>query len=223
MQNQSGNRYLHEKVKTAKGRKLSSTRWLQRQLNDPYVRMAQKEGYRSRAAYKLIEMNEKFGFLSKGSKVVDLGSTPGGWTQVAVKNTGEGNVVSVDINEMEEINGAIFIQKDFMEDDVYELISEAIGCDKGVDVVLSDMAAPSCGHHDTDNIRVIALCEMAFDFASRYLVEGGAFVCKILRGGAEQELLVNIKKSFKQVKHFKPLSSRKDSSEMYLVAMGFKN
>lgn len=223
MINPGGNRRLHEKVKTAKGRKISSTRWLSRQINDPYVKLAREEGYRSRAAYKLAEIDEKFKIFSDQTKTVDLGCTPGGWSQVAVSKVGAGNVVSVDLNEMQEIEGVKFIQSDFMDENTEKAIFESIGFNKGVDVVLSDMAAPSCGHHKTDNLRVVALCEMAFDFAMKYLVPGGSFICKILRGGAERELLAEVKKNFRSVKHFKPSSSRSDSSEIYLVALDFKS
>jgi 23S rRNA (uridine2552-2'-O)-methyltransferase len=218
---QGGQRQLHVKVKTAKGRKKSSTRWLQRQLNDPYVIMAKADGYRSRAAYKLIDINNKFDILKPGSNVVDLGAAPGGWTQVAVEKVAGAKVIGIDLQEIEPIAGSVLIQHDFMADDAPELLERALGGAE-VNVVLSDMAAPSCGHAQTDHIRIMALCEVAFDFAKQNLVEGGAFAAKILAGGTEKELLEDLKKCFKVVKHFKPDSSRKDSAEMYVVATGFR-
>ena len=216
-----GHRQLHVKVKTAKGRKKSSTQWLQRQLNDPYVLLANKEGYRSRAAFKLIEMDDRFHFLQPNMKVVDLGAAPGGWTQVAVKRAQKGKVVGLDLQEMEPISGATLLQLDFSEDEAVDVLSEHIGEGK-VDVVLSDMAASSCGHAPTDHLRIVMLCELAFDFAEKYLAEGGTFVAKILRGGTERELLIKMKRCFKTVKHVKPEASRKDSAEMYVIATGFK-
>jgi len=216
-----GSRQLHVKVKTARGRKKSSTSWLQRQLNDPYVAQAKKDGYRSRAAYKLIEIDDKFGILKTGKNFVDLGAAPGGWAQVAVQRIKDGNIVGIDLQEIEPIEGATLIQHDFTADDAPEIVAKALGGQKA-DIVVSDMAAPSCGHTQTDHIRIIALCEMAFDFAKEYLAEGGSFAAKILRGGTEKELLEDMKKSFKVVKHFKPNSSRKDSAEMYVVGMGFR-
>lgn len=218
----SGRRQLHTKVKTARGRKLSSTRWLQRQLNDPYVARAQADGYRSRAAYKLIEIDEQFHFLKKGAVVVDLGAAPGGWTQVAVQKVGsQGKVVGIDLTEIEPIAGAILLQHDFMDDDAPALLDEAVG--GKADVVLSDMAAPSCGHAPTDHIRIMALCETALHYAKENLKPGGVFVSKILQGGAEKELLDDLKKNFTKVKHIKPPASRSDSSEMYVVGVGFKS
>lgn len=216
-----GHRQLHVKVKTARGRKSSSTRWLQRQLNDPYVLLAQKEGYRSRAAFKLLEINDKYNFLKSGVKVVDLGSAPGGWSQICEKKVGSGNVIAIDIQDMEPIAGVEFIKEDFTTDLAFEKLNLLIN-NKKIDVVLSDMAAASCGHKQTDHLRIIALCEIAYDFAKDNLANGGTFVAKILRGGAESDLLNDMKKSFEIVKHFKPESSRKDSSEMYVIATGFK-
>ena len=215
------NRGLHVKVKTARGRKNSSARWLERQLNDPYVALAKKDGYRARAAYKLIEIDEKFDILKPGRSVIDLGAAPGGWTQVAVKRIKGSPVVGIDLQEMEPIAGAKLITHDFTADDAIDILKKEIGSDK-VDVVLSDMAAASCGHASTDHIRIIYLLELALDFAINHLNEGGDFAAKILRGGTENDLLNLMKKHFKTVKHFKPDSSRKDSSEMYVVALGFK-
>ena len=216
-----GQRQLHVKVKTARGRKKSSTQWLQRQLNDPYVAMSKRDGYRSRAAYKLIDIDEKFKILKPGLNVIDLGAAPGGWTQVAVKKVSGGKVIGIDLQEVEDIAGATLIQHDFMADDAPEILENALG-GKKADIVLSDMAAASCGHAQTDHIRIMNLCELAFDFAKQNLSTGGSFVAKILRGGAEKELLDDMKRNFQTVKHFKPDSSRKDSAEMYVVALGFK-
>lgn len=216
-----GQRQLSVKVKTAKGRKKSSTRWLQRQLNDPYVAMAKSDGYRSRAAYKLIDIDDKFEILKPGMNVIDLGAAPGGWVQVAVKRVQGGKVIGIDLQEMEPITGSILIRHDFTDDEAPELLAKALDGNKA-DVILSDMAAPSCGHTQTDHIRIMHLCELAFDFAIKNLAEGGSFAAKILRGGAEKNLLDDMKKCFKTVKHFKPDSSRKDSAEMYVIALGFK-
>ena len=218
---QKGHRQIYTKVKTACGRKTSSTRWLQRQLNDPYVQMAQKDGYRSRSAYKLIEIDDKFQFLKPGKNVVDLGAAPGGWTQISVQRVKGGKVVGIDLQRVEPIAGSIQIQEDFTEDAGLIKLNEALN-GKKVDIILSDMAAASCGHALTDHIRIISLCETAFDFAKQNLNAGGVFVAKILRGGTEKELLDDMKKHFKTVKHFKPESSRKDSSEMYVVAIDFR-
>ncbi len=222
----SGNRQLHIKVKTARGRKLSSTRWLQRQLNDPYVQRAQKDGYRSRAAYKLLELDGMFHFLKAGRHVVDLGAAPGGWTQVAVERVKAGSakggkVVGIDISQMQPIEHATLLHLDFLGDEAPAVLKEALG-GHHADIVLSDMAASSCGHQQTDHLRIMALCEAAFDFALEVLSPGGVFVAKILRGGAENTLLQRIKQAFIHVKHVKPPASRADSSEMYIVAMGFK-
>lgn len=218
---QGGNRQLHVNVKTARGRKTSSVRWLQRQLNDPYVHKARQEGYRSRAAYKMMEIDDKFSLFKPGQKVIDLGAAPGGWTQVAVERIKGGKVIGIDLQAMEPIPGAILICHDFMADDAPTLLAKALDGQK-TDVVLSDMAAPSCGHAPTDHLRIVALCEVALDFALMYLAPGGAFVAKILRGGTEKTLLDSLKKHFTKVKHVKPDASRKDSSEMYVVATGFK-
>lgn len=220
-----GARDLTVRVKSARGRKPSSTRWLQRQLNDPYVAAAQREGYRSRAAYKLLEMDDKLHFLKPGRVVVDLGATPGGWSQVASKRIraeqGEGHLVAIDINEMDMVAGAQFLQCDFMDEKAPELIRELIG-PVGVDVVLSDMAAPTTGHKQTDHLRIMGLCELALDFAREILAPNGVFIAKVLSGGTEHQLLADMKRDFKTVRHIKPKASRADSAEMYVVASGYR-
>jgi 23S rRNA (uridine2552-2'-O)-methyltransferase len=209
------------RVYTARGRTISSTRWLQRQLNDPYVQAAKKDGYRSRAAYKLVQLQERFTFLKPGYHVVDLGAAPGGWMQVAAKIVGhKGKVIGIDLVEVESVPGCVCIQGDFLDEAVHAKLLEL--CKGGVDVVLSDMAAASCGHAPTDHIRIMALCEAAFQFAQIVLKPGGTMVAKILRGGAENEMLALVKKSFAMTKHVKPAASRSDSAEMYLVAMGYR-
>jgi len=220
-------RSLTEKVKTAKGRKLSSTRWLQRQINDPYVAEARARGFRSRAAFKLLELDDRFHILKAGQRVVDLGAAPGGWTQVAVERVGAlrsgakaGKVVGLDISEMEPVQGATLLHQDFLEPEAPELLKTAL--DGPADVVLSDMAAPATGHPATDHLRIIDLCEIALTFAEEVLSPGGAFVAKVLQGGTEHELLAHMKKLFKTVKHAKPPASRADSAEMYVIALGFR-
>ena len=215
-------RGLTTKLKKKKGRKLSSTTWLSRQLNDPYVREASIRGYKSRAAFKLIEMDDRFQFLRPGLRVVDLGAAPGGWTQVALERVGtNGKVISLDKQEeWDGVPGAVCIKMDFTFDSaIEELLKASNGT---VDIVLSDMAASSTGHAKTDHLRIMGLAEHAWDFASQILSPKGVFICKVLQGGAEDTLLKEIKKSFVNVKHVKPPSSRKDSSEMYLFAEGFK-
>lgn len=212
------------KVKTAKGRKLSSTLWLQRQLNDPYVAEAKRQGWRSRAAFKLLQLDEKLDLLKPGMKVVDLGAAPGGWLQVIVdrvkpEKTGA-KVVGIDYLKMDEMPGAIVLQKDFTDDDAPDILKEAL--DGHADLVVSDMAAPTTGHKQTDHLRIIALSEMAYDFARDVLVEGGAFLTKVFQGGATNELLTLLKHEFKTIKHIKPEASRQDSAEVYVVALGFK-
>lgn len=219
-------RNLTVNVKTAKGRKVSSTRWLQRQLNDPFVIMAKKEGYRSRAAYKLIEIDEKFKIFRKGQVVADLGAAPGGWCQVAANKilAGKpygGRVIAIDLLDMQEIDGVKFLKQDFLE--LTEEDIEAWLERRKLDVVLSDMAAPSSGHTGTDHLRIMQLCEDAFIFAQNHLKEGGNFVAKILQGGTENELLAMLKKHFVSVKHFKPKSSRADSAEIYVIGLSFRN
>lgn len=224
-----GQRELKVKVKSARGRKLSSTRWLQRQLNDPYVKRAKADGYRGRAAYKILELDEKYRFLVPGARVVDLGCAPGGWCQVAVKRVnalGErsgksvGMVLGVDVQEMEPIAGTTLYQLDFMADDADAQVREWL--DGKADVVMSDMAASSSGHKQTDHLRIIALCEAAAYFAFDVLEDGGTFVAKVLAGGAEGELQKLLKQRFAKVANIKPPSSRSDSSEKFVVATGFR-
>lgn len=208
-----------QKVRTARGRKSSSTRWLQRQLNDPYVREAQRLGYRSRAAFKLLEINEKSDLIKKGMSVVDLGAAPGGWCQVALE-AGAEKVVGIDLLAVDDLAGVTMFEMDFTHDDAPRLLTEAIGGE--ADVVLSDMAPNTIGHKNTDHLRIMALVELAFDFACRILKQNGSFVAKVFEGGAQQELQAELKRAFKSVKYIKPPASRKDSSEMYLVATGFR-
>lgn len=217
----SGSRALHVKVKTAKMRSNSSARWLARQLNDPYVAKAKAEGYRSRAAFKLAEMDEKFGLLKPGHRVVDLGCAPGGWAQVAVKKVGaQGKVVGCDLLEVPELPGATLVVLDFTEDDAPAKMKELLG--GKAQLVMSDMAANTTGHTGTDHIRIMHLCELAYDFAREVLAPGGGFVCKVLKGGTERELLKMMQRDFTTVKHAKPSASRADSAESYVVAMGFR-
>ncbi|MFP4004449.1 MAG: RlmE family RNA methyltransferase, partial [Alphaproteobacteria bacterium] len=211
---------LKERVKTAKGRKASSTRWLQRQLNDPYVEAAKRAGYRSRAAFKLTGLDDKCGFLKKGARVLDLGAAPGGWTQVAVERAGAGNVFAVDILPMDPVPGAEILQLDFLDPDAPERIRALTG--GPVDVVLSDMAAPATGHKQTDHLRIMALCEAAYDLARDILKPGGAFCAKVLQGGTERHLLEELRRAFATVRHVKPEASRAESAEVYVVATGFR-
>lgn len=217
-------RNLTQRVRSAKGRKLSSTRWLQRQLNDPYVAEAQARGYRSRAAFKLLELDDRFSFLGPGKRIVDLGAAPGGWTQVAVERVltrkGAGKVVGIDISEMEAVAGAETLLGDFLDDDAPDRLKAML--DGPADVVLSDMAAKATGHASTDHLRIMALCEAALMFAREVLAPGGAFVAKVLQGGTENQLLADMKRDFATVRHAKPPASRADSAEMYVVAMGYK-
>ncbi len=206
------------KVKTARGRKLSSTRWLQRQLNDPYINEAKKAGYRGRAAFKLVELDEKAKLLTPGMKVVDLGSAPGGWCQVAAAKGCD--IVAIDLLEMDEVPGAKFIQLDFMAEDAPDRLKEMLG--GPADVVLSDMAPNTTGHKQTDHIRIMAVVEAAYLFATEVLKPGGAFVAKVFQGGAQNTLMAELKKNFKTVKHIKPPASRQESSETYIVAQGFR-
>src|SRR6056297_2443485 len=224
-----GQRDLTVKVKTARGRRISSTRWLQRQLNDPYVKRARAEGYRGRAAFKILELDERFRFLVPGARVVDLGCAPGGWCQVAVARVnalGEksgkrvGRVLGIDIQEVEPIAGAEIHQLDFLSDGADETVREWLG--GKADVVMSDMAAASSGHKQTDHLRIIALCDAAAEFAFDVLEEGGTFVAKVLAGGAEGSLQATLKQKFETVANVKPPASRSDSSEKYVVARGFR-
>lgn len=212
---------MHTKVKTARGRKLSSTLWLQRQLNDPYVQRAKAEGYASRAAYKLIEIDERFEIFKPGHRVVDLGAAPGGWCQVAVEKTGSGEddvrVVGIDYLDMDPVAGATILKKDFLDDDAPDAILAALGGHKP-DIVMSDMAAPTTGHRRTDHIRTMALVEVALDFALDVLPPGGEFLTKTFQGGTEKPLLDLMKRNFAQVHHVKPPASRDGSVELYLLA-----
>ena len=237
---------LRVRVRTAKGRKLASKNWLERQLNDPYVAAAKREGYRSRAAYKLLELDDRFHILKPGMTVVDLGAAPGGWTQVAVTRVNakgdragpRGTVLGVDLTPVEPIPGAELMTLDFMADDADKQVAAALagalgakgtGARRGevaaarsADVVLSDMAAPATGHPPTDHLRIIALCEAAAEFAAMVLAPGGTFLAKVLRGGTERQLLDRLKRDFTQVRHAKPPASRADSAEIYVVATGFR-
>jgi 23S rRNA (uridine2552-2'-O)-methyltransferase len=216
---------LKIRVKSAKGRKVSSTAWLERQLNDPYVARARAEGYRSRAAFKIREMDEKHHLFRKGMRVVDLGAAPGGWSQVAAKATGSTPanplIVGIDYLEMDPIPGVILLKKDFTDEDAPAMLIEAMG-GKKADLVMSDMAWPTTGHRPTDHIRIVHLIEIAADFALDVLAPGGTFVAKVFQGGTEHELLHMLKRHFKSTFHAKPPSSRSDSAEAYLVAKGFR-
>ncbi len=225
-----GQRDLKIKVKTARGRKLSSTLWLERQLNDPYVKRAREEGMRGRAAYKILELDDRFRFLVPGARVVDLGSAPGGWAQVAVERVNAlgqkqgkavGRVLGVDLQEVEPVTGAEFHVLDFMADGADDRVKEWL--DGRADVVMSDMAAASCGHKQTDHLRIMALCEAAAWLAFDVLEEGGVFVAKVLAGGAEGELQKLLKQKFTKVMHVKPAASRAGSSEKFVVATGFRD
>ncbi|MDR3438405.1 MAG: RlmE family RNA methyltransferase [Telmatospirillum sp.] len=215
---------LNERVLTARRRTVSSTRWLERQLNDPFVIEARRLGYRSRAAFKLMQLDDRFHFLRPGKRVVDLGAAPGGWTQVAVERVKAldgrgGKVVGMDILEWAPIAGAIVLTHDFLDDAAPGILKDAMG--GPADVVLSDMAAPTTGHPPTDHARIVHLCEIALDFAQEVLAPGGCFVAKVFKGGTERSLLDLLKKSFAQVRHAKPPASRQESAETYVVAMGF--
>lgn len=211
---------LFERVKTARKRSVSSNRWLQRQLNDPYVRQAHAEGYRSRAAYKLIELDEKFGVIKKARAVVDLGITPGGWSQVVRKVNPRARVAGIDLLPCEPLEGVEILLMDFMDDEAPDALLEALG--SAPDLVLSDMAANTVGHQQTDHLRTMALAETAVDFAVQNLVPGGTFIAKVFAGGADRDLLTVLKQNFATVKHAKPPASRKGSPELYVVAQGFK-
>jgi 23S rRNA (uridine2552-2'-O)-methyltransferase len=217
----SGRGALRVKVKSAKGREVSSTRWLARQLNDPYVREAREKGYRSRAAFKLIELDQKFHFLKKGAVVLDLGAAPGGWSQVAAARAGEtGRVVAADILETEPIAGVEILQADIRDSATPARLTAALH--GPADVVLSDMAAPTTGHRPTDHLRTTALFEAALDVAEQVLKPGGVFVGKVFQGGATGDLLARVKQRFRDVRHVKPPASRAESVELYLVATGFR-
>jgi len=212
-------RMMTQKVKTARGRKLSSKLWIERQINDPYVREAQIKGYRSRAAFKLEELDDKFGLLKKGALVVDLGCAPGGWVQIALKR-GAKRVVGIDILPVETMAGAEMIEMDFMDEQAPQRLKNMLG--RAPDVVLSDLAANTTGHRRTDHLKTVSLVEAAADFAMDVLAPGGSFATKVFQGGAEKTLLMTLKHNFKTVKHAKPKSSRAGSPEIYLVATGFK-
>lgn len=207
------------RVKTARGRSNSSARWLQRQLNDPYVARAKREGYRSRAAYKLLELDEKFAFLGKGKKVVDLGAAPGGWSQVAVHACGEGNVVGIDLLEIPPIPGVTLLHMDFMDDTAPQALKAILS---EVHIVLSDMAPNASGQPDLDHLRIVVLVEAALEFALEVLTPGGVFIAKVWQGGAEHTLLQRLKSYFSTVRHAKPKASRQDSAETFVIASGFK-
>lgn len=224
-----GQRQLHTRVKTARKRTASSARWLQRQLNDPYVAAAKREGMRSRAAYKLIEIDDKHHILKPGQVVVDLGAAPGGWSQVAAERVksvdgagaNKGQVVAIDYLGVEPLPGVEILQMDFTDDDAEDRLKVLMRGGRA-DVVLSDMAAPTVGHSRTDHLRIIGLAEMAAHFAIDVLNDGGAFLCKVFQGGSEKELLDLLKRNFKTVKHVKPPASRADSAELYVLATGFR-
>ena len=222
MNSNRGDRRLKVRVKS-KGRKLSSKLWLERQLNDPYVARAKREGLRSRAAYKLSEIDDKARFLKKGARVIDLGAAPGGWSQVAAKRVGaphQGRVVAIDVLPMDAVAGVDFLQLDFLDPSAPEKIKAKLG--GGADVVLSDMAANATGHAKTDHLKIVALVEAASEFARDVLSPGGTFLAKVLQGGTEAALLAALKRDFANVRHVKPAASRTDSAELYLLATGFR-
>ena len=214
-------RALKVRVKTAKKRSLSSTLWLERQLNDPYVARARREGWRSRAAFKLAEIDDKHHFLKQGARVLDLGAAPGGWSQVAARRVGErGRVVAIDILDMDAISGVDFAKLDFLDPDAPERLKAMLG--GTADVVHTDMAANATGHRRTDHLKIVALVEAAAAFAAEVLKPGGTFLAKVLQGGTETELLAELKRNFASVKHVKPAASRADSAELYVLATGFR-
>ncbi len=222
----SGQRQMRVNLRTARRRTASSQRWLERQLNDPYVAAARREGYRSRAAYKLIELAEKYRFIRPGCRVVDLGAAPGGWSQVAADRVksieGNGQVVAIDYLGMEPIAGVEIVEMDFTDDGAEEKLIALLRGGRA-DIVLSDMAAPTVGHKATDHVRIMALADAAADFATRVLEPGGTFLAKVLQGGTERQLLDLLKRSFSIVRHVKPPASRSDSAELYVLATGFKS
>ena len=217
-------RPMKVQVRAGRGRTLSSKLWLERQLNDPYVARARREGFRSRAAYKLIEIDDKQGLLRLGASVVDLGAAPGGWSQVAARRVGaaegRGRVVAIDLLEMQPVVGVEFLRLDFLDPIAPDAIKERLG--GAADLVLSDMAANATGHRATDHLKIMALAEAAVDFARETLAPGGAFLCKVLQGGTEATLLAALKRDFSHVMHVKPAASRSDSAELYLLATGFR-
>ena len=218
-------RRLKQRVVTAKGRSVSSKLWLERQLNDPYVAEARDRGFRSRSAFKLAEIDDKARFLNPGAVVVDLGAAPGGWSQVAAERVrageGRGRVIALDRNAMDPLPGVSVLKRDFLEPEAVEELRAALAKDKA-DAVISDMAAPATGHRQTDHLKIMALCDAALDFAKEVLKPGGTFLCKVLRGGTERELLEAMKRDFAMVRHIKPKASRTDSAELFVLATGFK-
>lgn len=219
-----GGRSLKTRVKTARKRSLSSTLWLERQLNDPYVAQAKRDGYRSRAAYKLLELDERFHLFRPGQRIADLGAAPGGWSQIAARKVGagqgKGRVVGIDLLEMEPVQGVEFTVMDFNDADAPERIKEMLG--GPADGVMSDMAANATGHKQTDHLKIVALAELAVEFAREVLAPGGFFVAKVLQGGTEHTLLAELKRDFAVVRHVKPAASRTDSAELYVLATGFR-
>ena len=215
-----GDRGLHQRVRTGRGRTVSSNRWLERQLNDPYVRRAKAENYRSRAAYKLLELDERFGLLKGVKAVIDLGIAPGGWSQVVSRKIPGARIAGIDLLPTDPIDGVTILQMDFMDDDAPARLQEALGGPP--DLILSDMAANTVGHSRTDHLRTMGLVEAGLEFAVETLRPGGAFVAKVLAGGADSNLVAELKRHFTTVKHAKPPASRKESSEWYVVAQGFK-
>lgn len=209
-----------KRLKTAKGRKVSSTRWLERQLNDPYVKRAKVENYRSRAAYKLLELDERFNLLKGVKAVVDLGIAPGGWSQVVRRKAPNARIVGIDLLPTDPIEGVTILKMDLMDDAAPDQLKDALG--SPADLVLSDMAANTVGHQQTDHLRTMALVETGLDFAKEVLRPGGSYVAKVLAGGADHDLVAELKRNFATVKHAKPPASRKDSSEWYVIAQGFK-
>jgi 23S rRNA (uridine2552-2'-O)-methyltransferase len=220
----SGTRNLKQRLKTARKRTLSSQKWLERQLNDPYVARAKREGYRSRAAFKLLEIDDRYHLLKPGQRVVDLGAAPGGWSQIAAARVGsvhgKGRVVGIDLLEIEPMPGVEFIQLDFLDESAPQTLTDMIG--GPADIVMSDMAANTTGHKKTDHLRIIGLAEAAIQFAREILAPGGAFVAKVFQGGTENQLLADLKRDFAVVRHVKPAASRADSSELYVLATGFR-
>jgi 23S rRNA (uridine2552-2'-O)-methyltransferase len=220
----SGTRSLKQRVKTARKRTLSSQKWLERQLNDPYVTRAKREGYRSRAAYKLLEIDQKHHLLKPGQRVVDLGAAPGGWSQVAAAKVGSahgrGRVVGIDLLPIDPLPGVDFIQLDFLDETASRKLVDLLG--GPADIVMSDMAANTTGHKKTDHLRIMGLAETAASFAREILAPGGAFIAKVFQGGTENQLLADLKRDFATVRHMKPAASRADSSELYVLATGFR-
>ena len=220
----SGTRNLKQRLKTARKRTLSSQKWLERQLNDPYVARAKREGYRSRAAFKLLEIDDKYHLLKPGQRVVDLGAAPGGWSQIAAARVGslngKGRVVGIDLLEIEPMPGVEFIQLDFLDESAPQRLIDLLG--GPADLVMSDMAANTTGHKKTDHLRIVGLAEVAIHFAREILAPGGGFVAKVFQGGTENQLLADLKRDFAVVRHVKPAASRTDSSELYVLATGFR-